>query len=307
MCAFHVLPSCSNLVGMGKALKRHRMAVQRLKKEKHPWLQIFLAALVLATHTPDLDAVEVFSGTGNLTKNLRKVGLHVSTFEILDNPLQDITSEKGVQLLLGKILQCKKGGLVWLGVPCSSWVWVGRGNTDRRGYCPAGNPDSPYDKLHNKIAENSARLAAVAAALGLYFVVEQPSSSLLWLYWPMVKVLYLNEAYRASITLGRFGASTLKPIRLYGTAPWLHALSEKNVALAKASKTREGSNKPRKGTLVKVTVSQFGRKNVSGNVKALKASGAYPEALCSEIAKLQLEVTPVKGEQCSLFTLDEED
>ena len=82
--------------------------------------------------------------------------------------------------------------------------------------------------------------------------------------------------------------------------------------MAKASKTRERSNKPRKGTLVKVTVSQFGRKNVRGNVKALKASGAYPEALCSEIAKLQLEVTPVKaeqvkGEQCLLFTLDSED
>ena len=64
------------------------MAVQRLKKEKHPRLQIFLAALVLATHTPDLEVVEVFSGTGNLTKNLRKVGLHVSIFEILDNPFK---------------------------------------------------------------------------------------------------------------------------------------------------------------------------------------------------------------------------
>ena len=58
-------------------------------------------------------------------------------------------------------------------------------------------------------------------ASGLYFVLEQPSSSTM-LHHPAVHAALRQTRARAvSVSLKNFGGDTAKPLTLRGTAPWL--------------------------------------------------------------------------------------
>ena len=51
--------------------------------------------------------------------------------------------------------------------------------------CPdlfQGDDDSAYVQMHNAIARHAALVIQVCGALGLHYIVEQPASSLLWMY-----------------------------------------------------------------------------------------------------------------------------
>ena len=56
-------------------------------------------------------------------------------------------TEAGLQLVLQLLSTCKPGALVWLGVPCSSWVWMGWSNSGRNSWNPSGNQQKPYTKV----------------------------------------------------------------------------------------------------------------------------------------------------------------
>jgi hypothetical protein len=133
--------------------------------------------------------------------------------------------------------------------------------------------------MHNDIAICAAWLAGLAVALGLVFVFEQPLTSLLWLYDPIAEMLFRHGARQAMVALKAFGAQSLKPLHLKGTAPWLEEL-------AADAKWRLPYAAPSSSSLYTQTFDADGRRLwVSGNSRELANSGKYPGDFCMLVAR----------------------
>lgn len=113
------------------------------------------------------------------------------------------------------------------------------------------------------------------SALGVFYVVEQPLSSMLQFYPAINAALRATGARSISLLLYKFGATTQKPLKLWGTAPWLPCLGE----IAK------GINAPQPTATLATTA--MGR--VTGKKGALVESASYPHAFCQIVAYLQKE------------------
>ena len=77
-------------------------------------------------------------------------------------------------------LRVKQEGLLTIGHPCSSFVWVNRATSKRSDANPEGNTDLDYVVEANCMAMLSSFLCLVALARAVFFEVEQPHSSKLF-------------------------------------------------------------------------------------------------------------------------------
>ena len=127
--------------------------------------------------------MEIFSGARAVARGCFAHGLNAATIELNDG--QDITTPHGLRLTIQYLCRCKRQALVWLGVPCSSWIFCGRSNAGRYTWWTQGNAELAYTRKHNEIADISASLAKLAFFLGLVVVLEQPLKSALFDYPPM--------------------------------------------------------------------------------------------------------------------------
>ena len=109
-------------------------------------------------------------------------------------------------------------------------------------------------------------------ALGIYFVIEQPLSSILFSYRPVREALQRAGACRVSFQLLVFGASSSKPLALHGTAPWLYTLEIIAASLVKPTK--------------RVKLSSSGPQGWTGNKLAMGISAEYTADFCKLVARL---------------------
>ena len=99
----------------------------------------------------------------------------------------------GFLVCVQKLLRVRRGGLCFSGLPCSSHVWISRGSTGRSRDCPRGNLQSSTTQAGNEQACRFSLLVLVCVARMVYWVCEQPSSSLA-IYLPYIEwVLNLNR------------------------------------------------------------------------------------------------------------------
>lgn len=68
----------------------------------------------------------------------------------------------------------------WSGIKCSTWVSISRATTLRSFFDPEGNRDLECVVQANVMAARTALILLLVATLSGVFVVEQPSSSLLF-------------------------------------------------------------------------------------------------------------------------------
>ena len=257
---------------------------RHLRKQVHTWglpaawVPIVLACL-LATTCPDLDGVEVFAGAKELTFGCRHYGLAFETIEKEDGDDQDLLTDAGLRKAIRFICRTKEKGLLWLGVPCSSWVFIGRSNSGRSLWRPQGNESLPYTQLHNSLASVALSLARLAFCLGIYYVIEQPSTSVFWSWLPTMELLCETAAQRISFNLSAFGADTQKRLVLHGTAPWLRQLQD--FAAARPSRPAQAES------LVTTRVDPSGETKVTGKRKRLKESQAYTAQFGRKVGALQ--------------------
>ncbi len=187
------------------------------------WVELCVQAAAAAVELPVVFGLEVFSGRGELSQAFRDLAGPFLSFEIADDPEEDISTMSGVLLALKKLFCVRAGGLLWLGTPCKSWVVLSRSFTQRSLLQPAGpvqcrsKRQREYLDQHNCIAERSAFLARTATVLQVFFVIEQPSSSLLANFEPVRVALETTAAVKASISMCRFGGESKKPLTLRGT------------------------------------------------------------------------------------------
>ena len=235
-----------------------------------------------------LQAVEVFSGVGNMAAAFNAFGLPASTFEKEHGgESEDVLSDAGLGKLLFTVARVATGGLVWLGPPCSSWIWLSRRSTKRKKSDVQGDATVASVAEANKLAHVVADVIRTCHALGVYFVVEQPNTSLLFDYEPMALALSETRARRAFVELGRAGARTAKPLCLVGTAPYLARLAA--IAKRRPMVTPGRALTTRKGGWV------------NGEREALQQSSSYPRTFCCLVARQHADlighVIPDHGER----------
>ena len=256
------------------------------------------ALVKIPTNAAGLAGAEIFAGKHQLSSGLMKFNGLTATFELEDGPEQNILTIDGIILVLQYILCTVVEGLLWMGTPCCSWVILSRSSTRRSPLRPGGPPDFPSDfvKTHNCIAEICSYLAKTAYACKVYFVFEQPQSSLLYTYPPMQATLRYCEALTCHMWMGAFKGETAKPLVLKGTAPWLRSVFP---AVCRALWAARPSKKL--ATLAKSGTDAVGNLRFTGDSKALRASSAYTSAFGEAIGlahrghDAQYIVSHVKG------------
>lgn len=127
----------------------------------------------------------------------------------------------------------------------------------------------------NAIADVLSKIIMLCAALMIDFVIEQPSSSFLFQYEPMVQALKLVCGKTVTFNMAAFKHPSLKPTRLWGTAPWLEAFGRC------ARMLPVGDTKP------------LADRDVNGGVTGrnldLTASAAYTDEFCNCLLSFHLK------------------
>ena len=226
------------------------------------------------------------------------------------------------RLLLHSILKLKDGtGLVHFGMVCSSWITISRGTTQRCYFCPLG--DETVDSVAKanilcsriigcSLGKRLARMPmqpvrasmslATRMVLAIYlilakkavWVLEQPTSSIIWYHPRMRQLLYsskafnvvmlcelpcrapltdssstcLMQAWRASFWMLRYGSRTPKHTRLWSNSKGI-AKFQHGSPLTRAERLRLGGSR----TLAKASVGPDGKKRFSGKKDVLRKSG----------------------------------
>lgn len=222
----------------------------------------------------DLACLEVFSGAGSIWRAARAAGFATASFDILQDPAQDVCVEGGFLALAQMVLRLVPGGLLWVAPMCNSFSWLCMSTTGRssfNGY--AGNPANPNVVRGNHAALASVFLMRLALGRGAHGIMENPTGSSLWKFldkadmWPL-------PTYEAVIHRCAFeecpegGMKLFKRYRLVGTAPWVGQLRRR--CPCKARLHRKAAT---------VATDKCGRMATSGERAVLQESGAYPPAM----------------------------
>lgn len=222
----------------------------------------------------DLACVEVFSGAGSIWRAAREAGFATASFDILEDPAQDVCTEGGFLALAQLALRLAPGGLLWVAPMCNSFSWLCLSTTGRscfNGY--AGNPANPNVARGNHVALASVFLMRLALGRGVHGIMENPTGSRLWKFldqagaWPFPT--YEAVTHRCAFEeCPEGGMKLFKRYRLVGTAPWVGQMR------------RECPCKSRLHRKAAVVVKdRCGKMATSGKRVVLRESGAYPAAM----------------------------
>ena len=155
--------------------------------------------------------LEIFSGSGHLSRAMRRRMKKVVCFEvdICHGPQFNILDKKFQQLIF-RILSSGKVRYVWLGTPCNSWSrarrWDGRGpgplrddNLFLMGYPDLSPKDIEKVKSGNAMMRFSAKVFRLCLHYNIPVALENPHTSRLWLASP-IKHLLRNKTVEYGYT-----------------------------------------------------------------------------------------------------------
>ena len=186
------------------------------------WLQRTFGPYCDATH---LRCIEVFAGIGNICKTFLEAGVPAAAFDILHHQrLQNILLSEGFVTLLQWCRRLKPSeSFTHWGILCKSWVFMSRNSTGRRFHNVAGLDSQGMATTAtaegNLMASRCVLLLMYLHVQRILFVVEQPSSSLLFSHQRFLELDRKIALYRSSTSLGAFGGRSAKPILLMSNHP----------------------------------------------------------------------------------------
>ena len=133
------------------------------------------------------------------------------------------------------------------------------------------------------MVEYTVMLCCLAFARGCHIYVEQPQSSVMPFYHAMEALFQWTQPVELSVSLGKFGSDTLKPIYVWTTEQdkRIHHRIRNGPPAAAAAVDEEPPAKKAKKVQLCTRAANGG---VTGNKLALKSSQHYPEAFGKTIA-----------------------
>ena len=253
-----------------------RQCFHRLPASWRTVLITFIVNFSVALNT--YNAYSLFDGTGNMSAAMLDGGLNPGRLDILyDEFNEDILTDEGLAKFLLDLVRIEPGGILTMGPPSKSWIWLIRSVTRRSRINVLGNEKHPMVAEGNLQAEFVSNVILACCVLGIIFFLEQPLNSLLFWHPRVRAALELVGATRISFTMGAFGGCTKKPTEVWSNAPWLPKLGS-HAARLRSGLPADHFNK----TLARIVRN----KGVTGNRKNLADSAEYPPAFCSSVVSL---------------------
>ncbi len=238
--------------------------------------QVLWDALGEVEEGPLLDFVEVFAGHAAVSRAFQSLGYRGRRMDLKYHEGHDVLNPTGLLLLLSSVMDLKPGGILWAAPPCSTWVFLSRSSTGRDVQVE-GNTLSRSVLGQNALVERLVLVLEVCALKGVYWILEQPANSVLWQYPAMRDCLDRQGAQSCALEMGAYGAQSVKPTTLMGTAPFLRELERKCSKELRHCSSNEGVV-----TTTKWTDTQ-GRKRCQGTDQ-LKGTQQYPEGFGAAVA-----------------------
>lgn len=227
--------------------------------------------------------VELCAGDHLLHSGVKLSGLSSRAYDVAYSRKMNLLGQFGFLLAANYIPHLRASGVLWVGIPCSSWVFMSMGSTKRHFLRPQGQSHLKCTREGNALARRLCYLLELASRKKCFWVVEQPTSSLLFRYRPMRALLRRHKAIQVRTSLGAFGASTVKPVVLVGTAPWLSKLERKTTPVRRRQLKR--IKEFLKIETVRVYIDHKGKKRCAGG-KDLRSTQSYPGGLGLEVGRL---------------------
>lgn len=103
--------------------------------------------------------------------------LHFATIQCEITFLHLHVLRYGYLVALQYVLRMKVGALLFCGLPCSLHVWISRGTSGKSRQHPRGRTDLPCVANANQIAARFGMIILVCLARQIWWLAEQPSSS----------------------------------------------------------------------------------------------------------------------------------
>ena len=174
----------------------------------------------------DLDCLDLFSPKGRIKKVWGARGKTAVNYDIKSGGKQhDVSGRVGCMFLLAFILRLKPGAMVMAGPPCSLFIYLSSSIHQRRVGLEEGDVRHHSVRLANLIVANMMVLLQIAHSRGVFFVLEQPSTS--WMFKMLVVVAAFEGmgtavVPRVTTWMRAFGHEIPKCSHLVGTLPTLH-------------------------------------------------------------------------------------
>ena len=219
-------------------------------------------------HGAALTFAEFFAGVKAYSGNMWKRGFRGVALDILiDGIWHDILSPQGFAFAILIALCVTPGGMTLLAPVCSSWVWICCAKSLRSVAFPMGDEGREFVRLANIMVSRVVAILWILTKRGIWWLLEQPLTSLLVLHDRFQEFVKHNNVWRAFFYMGLFFEhscdTSAKPSVLYSNKPIVGEVRQASLQRAwPLSWGRSMCNT--NGTAV------------TGNSDALKDSAAYP-------------------------------
>jgi hypothetical protein len=156
-------------------------------------------------HTREKLFLEVFAGTGRLSRAVARKGLPAEAWDIEYGTSCDVLQPRNKKKILD-LIQSGRVAFLWLGFPCTTWSRARRNNGRGPGALrddgeylwglPSLTPgDSMKVKEGNRLLVVAIELARCAAKMGIPFVLENPKTSRAWLTGGVISLQKLGATF----------------------------------------------------------------------------------------------------------------
>ena len=181
--------------------------------------------------------VEFFDGVGMIWQRARQLGLKARGFGVDRGPHEDVLTDEGVMVAIRRVRSIVAGGMSCWATPCSSWVTINTGISERTNHSPCGAVRRPSVSSSNTHFCRFVLLMILGQFLGQVRLLEQPGLSLMGICEWMLR--FLQAAYHLTIRphMGAFNVNTRKRTTLWVSSDWMGQLSQKHADIPK--KVRE--------------------------------------------------------------------
>ena len=186
-----------------------------------------------------LHFMDFFAGVGVAGYTFTRAGYSADAYDVDLNPSQNITTRVGFFAALTMIMALFPTGLILLGPPCSLWVFMSQSVHQRTVMNAVGDIGKASVRAANCLVRNCTMLLAIAHCRGVFFILEQPSTSRM-VHFPWVQALMAALRLKRIGTWMRcFGGSIPKASYLLSNLP--SCVSLKRVWSKKRSFERRAS------------------------------------------------------------------
>jgi len=227
---------------------------------------------------------EVFAGKAGLSLALARAGLCVG------RPLEAFP-RKGVyvresdlqvpEVFNGLMQDVNAGIIIFLafGTPCSSWSILARRNNSRSSQNPAGDLLDEKELVANKQAELTACLCKILYHRGGYFTIENPATSLLFRFGPILELGEFPGVRLTTLDQCAYG------LQLPGTPPNFFCKKTTSVLSNVVNISNVCARCPGRSLVHQHHHAQGSLKVDGKTIRASVAAGAYPPRLCEAWAQ----------------------